>query len=343
MQLKEEDPKELKQFRTVSLLNVEGKVCLAILAKRVTTHMLENNYIDTSVQKGGVPGVSGCLEHTSVLTKIIQEAKENKGDLTVLWLDLANAYGSIPHKLVDLTLKKYHIPGKVREMLQHYFNNFIMRFTVADYTTAWQRLEVGNVTGCTISVVLFSAAMNLLVKSADKMSRGPVMSSGVSQPPTRAFMDDNNSKVSSGRQVDAVRSRKERCRTERSERTGGDIIPTIMEKPVKSLGNWFRDSLNDRESVDEMVSQAGKWMDIIDKSGLPGKYKAWCYQHGILQRITWPLLMYEVPLTKVESLERMFNRHLRKWLGVPKSFSSNWFVQHQFKTSTTTVFYYRGV
>ena len=72
------------------------------------------------------------------LTKIIREAKENKGDLTVLWLDLANAYGSIPHKLVDLTLAKYHIPLRVRDKLKHYFNNFVMRFTVADYTTAWQ-------------------------------------------------------------------------------------------------------------------------------------------------------------------------------------------------------------
>ncbi|VDI73474.1 Hypothetical predicted protein [Mytilus galloprovincialis] len=127
-----------KQFRTISLLNVEVKVCLAILAKRGTTYMLENNYIDTLDQKGEVPGVPGCLEHKSVLTKIIQEAKENKGDLTVLWLDLENAYGSIPHKLVDFILEKYHIPGKItcREM-QHYFNNFIVRFPVADYTTAW--------------------------------------------------------------------------------------------------------------------------------------------------------------------------------------------------------------
>ena len=46
-------------------------------------------------------------------------------------------------------------------------------------------------------------------------------------------------------------------------------------------------------------------MDIIDKSGLSGKNKAWCFQYGILPRITWPLLMYEVPLTKVEILERM--------------------------------------
>ncbi|VDI55447.1 Hypothetical predicted protein [Mytilus galloprovincialis] len=46
--------------------------------------MLENNYSNTSVQKGGVPGVQGCLEHTSVLTKTIQEVKAKTGDLTVM-------------------------------------------------------------------------------------------------------------------------------------------------------------------------------------------------------------------------------------------------------------------
>lgn len=32
--------------------------------------------------------------------------------------------------------------------------------------------------------------MNLLVKSADKMSRGPWMRAGIRQPPMRAVMDD---------------------------------------------------------------------------------------------------------------------------------------------------------
>ena len=31
-----------------------------------------------------------------MVTQLIQEAFENKGDLVVLWLDLTNAYGSIP-------------------------------------------------------------------------------------------------------------------------------------------------------------------------------------------------------------------------------------------------------
>ena len=65
----------------------QGENTNAILAKRVTTYtsMLENNYSNTSVQKGGLPGVQGCLEHTSVLTKTIQEVKAKTGDLTVMW------------------------------------------------------------------------------------------------------------------------------------------------------------------------------------------------------------------------------------------------------------------
>ncbi|VDI69745.1 Hypothetical predicted protein [Mytilus galloprovincialis] len=53
-----------------------------------------------------MPEISGCIEHTSVLTQILREAKEKKSDLAVLWLDLANTYGSIPHKLLDLLLQR---------------------------------------------------------------------------------------------------------------------------------------------------------------------------------------------------------------------------------------------
>lgn len=65
-----------------------------------------------------------------------------------------------------------------------------MRFTCGDFTTDWQRLEVGIVTGCTISVTPFSTAINLLVKSAEKLRRGAVLASGIQMRPIRAFMDD---------------------------------------------------------------------------------------------------------------------------------------------------------
>lgn len=98
---KEEDSKRIDQFRMISMLSVEGKIFFSLVARWLSDFLSSNNYIDTSVQKRGISGVPGWLEHTGVVMQLIREACENKGDLTVLWLDLTNAYGSIPPQTGD--------------------------------------------------------------------------------------------------------------------------------------------------------------------------------------------------------------------------------------------------
>lgn len=83
---------QLDQFREISLLDVEGKIFCSVIAKRLTTSLLANEYVNTSVQKGGVPGFLGCLKHTSVMSQVIKEAKTNTSTLSVVWLDLAKAF-----------------------------------------------------------------------------------------------------------------------------------------------------------------------------------------------------------------------------------------------------------
>ncbi|KAJ3593137.1 hypothetical protein NHX12_005473 [Muraenolepis orangiensis] len=81
-------------------------------------------------------------------------------------------------------------------------------------------------------------------------------------------------------------------------------IPSISEKPVKSLGKVFDCSLRDTTSIQSTCTELDGWLKSVDKSGLPGKFKAWVYQHGILPRILWPLLVYAVPISTVKTLER---------------------------------------
>jgi len=152
---------------------VEGKIFFKILANRLSEYLQRNSYIDTSVQKGGVQGMPGCLEHTGVITQLIREVRENRGDLAVLWLDLANAYGSIPHKLVSKALTTYHVPEKITELIWDYYSGFSLRFTTGTTTSAWHRLEKGIITGCNMSVVLFALSINMLVKAAEEESRDP--------------------------------------------------------------------------------------------------------------------------------------------------------------------------
>uniref|UniRef100_A0A3B1JAJ2 Reverse transcriptase domain-containing protein n=1 Tax=Astyanax mexicanus TaxID=7994 RepID=A0A3B1JAJ2_ASTMX len=342
---KEEVSKNIDQFRIISLLSVEGKIFFSILARRLTDFLSSNHYIDTSVQKGGIPGVPGCLEHTGVVTQLIREARENKGDLAVLWLDLANAYGSIPHKLVQTTLERHHVPGQVAELIMNYYDQFSMRVSTGSITSEWHRVEVGIITGCTISVILFVLAMNMLVKSAETQCRGPKTMTGVRQPPVRAFMDDltiTTESVPGSRWIlqgleelcgwARMRFKPEKSRSLVLKRgkvvdkfrfsIGGASIPTVSEKPVKSLGKEFNSSLKDSVSVQGTCQELESWLRAVDRSGLPGKFKAWIYQHGILPRVLWPLLVYEVPISIVEGLERKVSSFLRRWLGLPRSLSS---------------------
>ena len=78
---------------------------------------------------------------------------------------------------------------ELQKLLQCYFDKFNMCFTCGNFTTDWQSLEVGIVTGCTISVILFSVVTNLLIKSAEKLQQVVVLAS-IQQAPIRAFMDD---------------------------------------------------------------------------------------------------------------------------------------------------------
>ena len=66
-----------------------------------------------------------------------------------------------------------------------------MRFTVGSFTTVWQALGKGIMTGCTVSIILFIIAFNILLKRAQEESRGPILNT-IRQPSCRAFVDDIN-------------------------------------------------------------------------------------------------------------------------------------------------------
>ena len=43
------------------------------------------SYIDTSIQKAGIPGFSGCIEYTSIISQAIKEEKKDKKNFAAVW------------------------------------------------------------------------------------------------------------------------------------------------------------------------------------------------------------------------------------------------------------------
>ena len=92
----------------------------------------------------------------------------------------------------------------------------------------------------------------------------------------------------------------------------GETIPTLSEKPIKGLDKTFNSNLKDTAAKQKTIKDVEGWLTKIDKSGLPDQYKALLFQYAVLPRILWPLLVYDIPITTVESLERENSNRLRR-------------------------------
>lgn len=331
---KEQNAENIGQFRPISIINVACKIFMGILAKRTVAYLQSNGYVDESVQKAGIPGIPGCTEHAFTLWDAIQEAKKNKENLNVVWLDLANAYGSVPHELLMKAMDFFYIPPEVQGIMKKYYGNFQMRFSTEDFTTEWHRLEIGIAAGCTISVIWFILVMEMILRSTDFSEEEAKV-----RAPKKAFMDDITLLTRDADTMQCVLSRLDELitwsrmkfkaqksrsltfqkgrQTQRKFKIAGEEMPTVKDEPVKSLGRWYAGSLSDKSRGVAIEKQAEDGLKAIDKTKLPGKHKIWCLQFALYPRLAWPLTMYEVAVSRVEKIEQKCNTYIRKWLGLP--------------------------
>ncbi len=98
---------------------------------------------------------------------------------------------------------------------------------------------------------------------------------------------------------------------------GGEVVPSLVEAPVKSLGRWYTVELNDVGRVEEVRNKLLRGLKRIDGCGLPGKLKVWCLKFGLMPRVLWPLMMYDIAIGHVERMEVVVSGFVRRWLGVP--------------------------
>ena len=115
----------------VSLL-LKGKTFFYVFATR-----MKGYWHICSEEK--IAGFSSYVEHTRATTQLLHEARINHKDFTMVWLDLANAYGFIPHQLIQVALHKYYTPDHTSNLIMNYFNKNHLRccHSTGSLLTTW--------------------------------------------------------------------------------------------------------------------------------------------------------------------------------------------------------------
>src|SRR3984885_12399458 len=157
---------------------------------------------------------------------------------------------------------------------------FAVRFSTKEYTTDWVDLQTGIAMGCTISPILFVMAMQVILKAAESFAKGTKLDEGYHLPPLKAFMDDTTILTTDEGQARKMLDRLDDlikwCRMSfKPKKTykvtflvSDQVIPTVIEEPVKSLGRVYDDSLKDKKAIKETSDMASNGLQIIDRSGL---------------------------------------------------------------------------
>ena len=131
--------------------------------------MTRNSFFDLRLQKGFLPGVAGCLEHSALLSEALRDARTHQRAICVSWLDLRNAFGSVRHSLIQFALRHYGLPPHFQRLVFDYYERL---FAIVDVPGEFQskpfHFAIGVFQGCTLSPLLFNIVIQLLLDTLEK-------------------------------------------------------------------------------------------------------------------------------------------------------------------------------
>ena len=124
---------------------------------------------------------------------VLKEARSTRSSVANFWLDVANAYGSIPHKNLFFALERYGIDPHWISLIKIYYLGIYRRSFSQCSPSSWHQHFKGTFAGCTLSIILFLAGINVVIENFLASSARKFVSTGnVAFPLVRAFMDDLN-------------------------------------------------------------------------------------------------------------------------------------------------------
>ena len=315
----------LADYREIALGNEEGKLLWSLIAQRFYQQLVtKNNLIDTMFQKGLIQKMAGCWEHMSVVWAALKDAHSKGRSLSIIWLDSANAYGSVPHVMILFALRRPKIPEDWITLVIKYYDGLWGRRSASGVASDLYQYEKGTFAGCTISVILFLAPFNVILEYVSQAGLPCYsLSTRKSMPVLLAFMDDVSlmttstpaSKIVLQRIVVALKwtrmklkHQKSRdllikggkCMDEQPFQVAVEIIPSIQKEPLKTFGRFYNNSVTDRQAQDDLKKIIKELVQKIEKSLLTGIMKVRVYQNLLLAMIGWPLMICTIPLSWVD-------------------------------------------
>ncbi|CAK1604663.1 unnamed protein product [Parnassius mnemosyne] len=333
---------DISNWRPISMGDTCPKLFAAIVADRVKTWAVANRRYSTS-QKGFLP-YEGCYEHNFVLQETIQQARRDKGEVVVAWLDLASAFNSVPHSSIHRALEQHGMPAKVRNVIDSLYKDTRTKVRTSEGFTDPIRLQSGVKQGCPLSPHIFNLTLEVVIRAMELTGEGfKIRNRRIT---TLAYADDIvvladtpegmrrllNAAEEGARSVGLVFN-PAKCATlhikSDCESAVQDTILNIQGEPMKSLGpNDYYEHLGiptgydvgqtPRSALKKLLADVKK----IDESLLAPWQKLDAVGTFVLPRLYFIMQGADVEKEYLREVDRIVKNFAKRWLNLPHRASS---------------------
>jgi len=186
---KKGDPAVPGNFRPITLLPTLYKLLSGCLASRLTA-FLQRHSILSPQQKGFLPGCEGCLEQSFVVESVFAEAKLRSKGLCTVFLDLQNAFGSVPHAALLTALRAAGAGESFCFLVANVYRGSAVTLRLAGGPLEPFPLLSGVRQGDPLSPILFDVVMEPLIRAVLAVAPGLEFSVGETPVSICALADD---------------------------------------------------------------------------------------------------------------------------------------------------------
>ena len=336
---KDGDKNDPANFRPISLTSCVGKIYHQILADRMALYLSSNGLIDTTVQKAFMRGISGCTDHNLVLQELLAFAREKKKTLHCTFFDLADAFGSVSHDLIKISLERFKFPPQIVS----YFVNVYSQLNGSVLTKDWRsenfRFEKGVFQGDPSSPIIFLACFNPILEKLESLRLQKGFDHQGLRHITLPFADDFNllthHKVTHQNIINEIMSwttsmglvlKPRKCKSLSIKagcsavvefKLGDYTMASIKDDPyMKFLGAYITYKGKGVPGLIKEKMECG--LKNIDKCLVRDERKVRIYKEYFLPANRFILSIHDLTKTDLGKLDALANRYLKSWLGMPQ-------------------------
>ena len=140
-------------------------------------------------QKGFLP-YEGCFEHIFLLRSCLEDARRKKKRIGVAWLDLENAFGSVPIDHLLGSMEELGLTGCTLDIVRDIYVDSTTRVKIGKAHTDVVKCRRGVKQGCPLSPILFDLAMEQLVSGLERGENFGYNVAGGEKVAALAYADD---------------------------------------------------------------------------------------------------------------------------------------------------------